>query len=86
MGAAFATFTSYFVIVAFRVIDTKKYIKLELFKLNNFLSIMLLIIGVLINSFSVGYICSLSIVIPIIILFLNRHIIVIFYEYITKKK
>jgi O-antigen/teichoic acid export membrane protein len=85
IGAAFATFASYCAIVAFRVIDTKKYIKLEIFKLNNFTSFLLLCIGVSINLINVNYGYIMLIGILIIISFINRNIVIIICEFMATK-
>lgn len=82
MGAAIATLLSYFLIVVVRIADTKQYIKLEIMKLNNFLSIILLNIEALIIISDINHKFSMLMTAFIIILFANRNVIVTFYKFV----
>lgn len=85
MGAAITNCISSFVMLVYRYFDIKKYLKLNLFKKDNIISILLLIILGVISYFDNVFLDAIKIIIFLVILFLNNIILVKIKNRIIKK-
>ena len=84
-GAAIATCVSYFVVFVYRIIDTRKYINLNVLRKDHWCIRMALFVMVISEYFD-GMICSLILVSEFLfMLFCNRNIAITVMETILKK-
>lgn len=85
-GAAFATLMSYFLVVIYRLIDTKKYVKIKAFNREILFSFIITILQIVILFITDSIVSVLNIFLFMVVLLVNRKYIIEIFKTISRLK